>query len=92
MSGRASIFVADYIIRQVAKSDHILVLSQIMKLAFIAHGMHLALVRQPLVRDRIGAWRNGPVMPVLHHQMAVCRNEPVDALLYAGTPAVIRTS
>lgn len=86
MRGRASIFVADYAIRQAAKSSRFLTPSKIMRLVFIAHGMHLALAGQPLVHDQIDAWKTGPVIPVLHHEMVVFRNEPVDSLLYAGTP------
>ena len=87
MRGRASIFVADYTLMQAAKSGSFLTPSQIMRLVFITHGMHLALAGQPLVRDRIDMWKTGPVIPVLHHEMVICGNRPVDSLLYAGTPA-----
>ena len=35
--------------------------SQLMKLAYIAHGWMLALYQRPLITDRIEAWKYGPV-------------------------------
>lgn len=42
---------------------------QIIKLAYIAHGWMLALYHRPLIDDRIEAWKYGPVIPSLYHDL-----------------------
>jgi uncharacterized phage-associated protein len=38
------------------------------KLAYIAHGWHLALTGEPLVGESVAAWKFGPVFPSLYHR------------------------
>ncbi len=40
---------------------------RLQKIAYIAHGWHLALYDQPLIDDRIEAWTFGPVIPRIYH-------------------------
>ncbi len=42
---------------------------QIIKLVYIAHGWMLALYQRPLIVDRIEAWKYGPVIPHLYHDL-----------------------
>jgi uncharacterized phage-associated protein len=42
---------------------------QVQKLVYIAHGYSLAILDLPLVRQRVEAWRYGPVIPVLYHSL-----------------------
>ena len=42
---------------------------QLLKLVYIAHGWMLGLRQKPLIRDRIEAWKYGPVIPALYHDL-----------------------
>ena len=84
--GHSSLLVSDYILTQAAKSGISLTPFQIIKLVFIAHGRHLAVTNNPLLRDRIEAWKHGPVMPVLYHELKIYEDSPVSTLRYCSTP------
>lgn len=47
------------------------------KLAYFAHGWHLALLGQPLVNENFEAWRYGPVLPDLYHVFKVFSGNPI---------------
>lgn len=42
---------------------------KIQKLVYISHGYALAMLGQPLISDRIEAWKLGPVIPSLYHAL-----------------------
>lgn len=42
---------------------------QLIKLVYIAHGWMLGIHGRPLIRDRIEAWKYGPVIPSLYHDL-----------------------
>lgn len=42
---------------------------KLLKLVYIAHGWSLAILGVPLIRDRIEAWKFGPVIPDLYHRI-----------------------
>jgi uncharacterized phage-associated protein len=52
-----------------------------LKLVYIAHGWMLGLYGRPLIRDRVEAWRYGPVIPRLYDAVRAYRGEPVTELL-----------
>lgn len=70
MSGpyRAST-VANELFRLAQVAGRHLTPMQYVKLAYIAHGWSLALRNQPLIRDGVEAWKFGPVIPDLYHQL-----------------------
>ena len=41
---------------------------QLIKLAYIAHGWTLGITGESLFKDRVEAWKYGPVIPVLYHK------------------------
>jgi uncharacterized phage-associated protein len=47
---------------------------QVLKLTYITHGWHLALVDEPLFQDRVEAWDYGPVIPALYHEFKTWGN------------------
>jgi len=49
------------------------------KLAYFAHGWHLALLGSPLVDETFEAWRYGPVLPELYHAFKAFSNNPIPA-------------
>ncbi|MEB3245527.1 MAG: type II toxin-antitoxin system antitoxin SocA domain-containing protein [Vampirovibrionales bacterium] len=53
---------------------------KLMKLVYIAHGWHLALLGTPLLNEPIEAWRHGPVIPSLYHEFKHFGKTPIDTL------------
>ncbi|ALM83123.1 Panacea domain-containing protein [Bordetella sp. N] len=49
----------------------------VQKLAYFAHGWHLALLDRPLVDSAFEAWRYGPVLPQLYHAYKAFGNNPI---------------
>jgi uncharacterized phage-associated protein len=47
------------------------------KLAYFAHGWHLALLGEPLIMENFEAWRYGPVLPELYHVFKVFSGNPI---------------
>lgn len=82
MQGHSSLLVSDYIMN---KHGCKFTPFHLIKLVFISHGRALAALGQPLIRDRIEAWRHGPVIPVLYHELKIQGNLPLCALHYCGT-------
>lgn len=90
-SGYSSLLISDYIIN---RHGCRFTPFQLIKMVFIAHGRTLAALRgQPLIRDRVEAWKYGPVIPVLYHELKIWGDKPVQALHYCGTiPGVDATT
>lgn len=54
--------VANWFIARARQDDRELTIMAILKLIYIAHGWHLEMYNRPLFRNRIEAWRFGPVV------------------------------
>jgi uncharacterized phage-associated protein len=61
--------VANEFLRLAEEDGRALTPLQIIKLVYIAHGWMLALYQRPLITDRIEAWKYGPVIPHLYHDV-----------------------
>ena len=86
MSHRSSLLISDYILRRAASMDvQPLTPFNVIKMTVIAHGRHLAITNEPLIVDRIEAWKHGPVIPVLYHELKIYGDGPVPTLRYCGT-------
>lgn len=56
---------------------------QLQKLAFIAHGWHLAYTKNPLVRDEdFKGWKYGPVLESLHKEFKEYGSSPIPCPAY----------
>ena len=55
------------------------------KLTYIAHGYTLAILKKPLIKTHIEAWKYGPVIPVLYHTFKGYGNQEITNLNYCGT-------
>lgn len=85
LEGHSSVLISDYTLMR-ATADVKLTQFQLIKMVFIAHGRHLACTGMPLISDRIEAWRHGPVIPILYHELKAYGDEPVSSLRYCNTP------
>lgn len=54
---------------------------QLLKLVYISHGWMLGLYGVPLITDRIEAWKYGPVIPRVYHEVKGYRDQPVTGRL-----------
>ncbi|MGL4514454.1 MAG: Panacea domain-containing protein [Lacipirellulaceae bacterium] len=62
-----------------AKSDgRELTPMQVLKLVYIAHGYCLAMAGRPLIADPVEAWKFGPVIPSLYHDVKLWGNDAID--------------
>lgn len=62
----SAITIADEILKTAKRSGVKLTPLQLMKLVYIAHGWSLAVRNQDLFKNRIEAWKYGPVIPDLY--------------------------
>jgi uncharacterized phage-associated protein len=60
--------VANYFIETAKREWEQLSAMKIQKLVYFAHGWYLALYNEPLLDEKIEAWRYGPVVPSLYHE------------------------
>lgn len=61
-----ALHVANCFIRKAREEDRYLTNLQLMKLVYIAHGLSLAMLDAPLIKEEIQAWRYGPVIPIIY--------------------------
>jgi len=83
MAGRyPSKAVANWILTRFVKDKRPITQLQLQKLAFIAHGWHLA--TDPdcdgLLAESVKAWKYGPVFPSLREEFADCGSAPITRL------------
>ena len=69
--------VANYFLRQSRKERRNLSHLKLQKLVYIAYGWCWEILGRPLFRDRIEAWRYGPVVPDLYHEFKHCGGQPI---------------
>ena len=81
-NGNSSLFVADYIICEHGCN---FTPFQLIKMIYMAHGLILATTDKPLIHDRIEAWKHGPVIPLLYHELKRWGDMQVPSLNYCGT-------
>jgi uncharacterized phage-associated protein len=60
---------------------------KLQKLAYIAHGWHLAIVDSPLFYNRVEAWKYGPVIPDLYHSLKLWGRKPITERLVHTDPS-----
>lgn len=92
LSGQSALLVSDYMLMNASTLNVTLSQFQLIKMTVIAHGRHLACTDKPLIIDRIEAWKHGPVIPVLYHELKIYGDNPIQSLRYCGTPTFQSTS
>ena len=71
--------IANYFLSLAEQEGKTLDPMKLQKLVYFAHGWHLALKQEPLIKERIEAWEYGPVIPTLYHQFKVFGNGPISS-------------
>lgn len=59
--------IANWFIHRAAQEGKKLTIMQLLKLVYIAHGWYLETSGSPLIRNRIEAWKHGPVIPDVYN-------------------------
>ena len=78
----SALWVADYI---TAIGGGRLTPLHILKMAYMSHGYIWALTDQPLISDKVEAWKYGPVFPTVYEAFSHYNDNPVTTLHYCGT-------
>jgi uncharacterized phage-associated protein len=74
----SSIAVANNFIDLACQScDNSLTPMKLQKLVFYSHGWYLALSGQPLIIEKVEAWKYGPVIPAVYHKFKDYGNDQV---------------
>lgn len=74
-----SIAVANYLIERAKSDGESLTPMKVQKLVYFAHGWNLAINDQPLLNERIEAWKYGPVVPELYRELKEYGARPIPA-------------
>jgi len=70
--------IANYFIDRAREEGRSLTPLQLIKLVYIAHGWHLAITGDPLIEERVHAWKYGPVIEDLYHAFKEFGGRPVE--------------
>jgi uncharacterized phage-associated protein len=73
----SAVRAANVILDRASTDNRSLTPLQVMKLVYMAHGIHLAAYDAPLIPDHIQAWQYGPVVPSLYQHMKPFGNRPI---------------
>lgn len=73
--------IANWFVNQASKEGKTLSIMTLLKLVYVAHGWHLEVFKTPLFKNRIEAWKLGPVIPDVYNAF---RPQGVD--ITAGVP------
>lgn len=70
--------VANYFVKKGLRAGRPVEPMKLQKLIYFAHGWHLAIHGEPLIDERIEAWRYGPVVPSIYHAVKHHGARPID--------------
>lgn len=59
--------IANWFVQRASADNRQLSIMQLLKLVYIAHGWHLEMANAPLIKNRIEAWKHGPVIPDVYN-------------------------
>jgi uncharacterized phage-associated protein len=69
--------IANWFLDRAERDGQQLTAMKLQKLAYVAHGWHLAYFDQPLVYDPVEAWKWGPVFRSLYREFRDFGSEPI---------------
>ena len=76
--GHSCLSVAKYLLDKGRENGRVFSPMKIIKLVYIAHGWMLGIYGRPLIREDVEAWKYGPVVRELYHEVKRFRNRVVD--------------
>lgn len=59
--------IANWFVTRAAREGRSLSIMQLLKLVYISHGWYMEMSGAPLIRNKIEAWKHGPVIPDVYH-------------------------
>ena len=78
--------VANAFIQRSLDEHHPITPMEVQKLMFFAHGWMLGIHGKPLHYDEWEAWRYGPVLPVIYHNLSYFVADPVTDIIHFADP------
>jgi uncharacterized phage-associated protein len=72
-----AVAVANHFLEQAKAEGQTLNPMKVQKLVYFAHGWHLAIYDRPLLLERVEAWKYGPVVRELYHELKEFGSGPI---------------
>lgn len=69
--------VANFLLDHADSADQDITVMSLLKIIYFCHGWYLASTGQPLIKNRIEAWKHGPVIPILYEQFKIFRDKKI---------------
>jgi uncharacterized phage-associated protein len=69
--------IANYFLDKAKAEGKPLTPMALQKMVYFAHGWHLALVGQPLIKQRVAAWEFGPVISAIYREFKEFGKSPI---------------
>lgn len=77
VTGYSPFAVAKFFIEKASELKESVTPMKLIKLSYIAHGWHLAVLDTPLINENVQAWKYGPVFESLYHAFKRFGNNPI---------------
>lgn len=81
---RNSLVIANYFLEKAAKDGKKLTIMQLVKFVYFAHGWYMAFHDKPLIKEKVQAWKFGPVIPEVYNCFNLLTNGSNQVLRFAG--------
>ena len=84
---RNSLDIVNYILKKGSEEGLDFTPMQMIKLVYLANGWFMAHngdSSTPLIRDRVEAWKYGPVIPLVYHAVKQFRSSPITGTILGG--------
>ena len=78
----SSLAVANYFLRLSKKDKEKITPLKMQKLVYVSHGWNLAIHEGPLVKERVEAWKWGPVIETVYHEFKQYGRAPISEFAY----------
>lgn len=76
MSNRASLIAFAFVTKGIEDGIPVTQM-KLQKLVYFAHGLHLAVMEKPIIKEMFQAWKFGPVVPEIYHDFKVYGSSPI---------------